>query len=95
LFMVSDQPFVSASLLNRICQVQEDTHAPIVSSQYADRLGVPVLFHKSLFDQLMYLQGDAGARTLIEKYKDQVATVVFPQGAIDVDTQEEYNALME
>ena len=95
LLMVSDQPFVSRDLLNRLRRVQDETHAPIACCRYAGRLGVPALFQKTLFSELMLLQGDAGAKKLIAKYKDQVATVSFPEGAIDVDTQEEYNALLE
>jgi len=95
LLMVSDQPFVSADLLRRILKVQEDTGAPIVSSQYGARMGVPALFHKSMFQELIGLQGDTGARKLIEKYKDEVTMVAFPEGAVDVDTLEEYNALLK
>ncbi len=67
---------------------------PIAASGYAGTIGTPVLFHKIFFDELMKLQGDAGARKLIDKYKDQATVVSFPEGVIDIDTVEDYEALL-
>ena len=95
IFLVSDQPFVSATLLENLLRVQNASGLPIAASGYAGTIGTPVLFHKIFFDELMKLQGDAGARKLIDKYKDQATVVSFPQGVIDIDTVEDYVALLQ
>ena len=95
IFMVSDQPFVSASLLNNLLKTQHETGLPIIASDYGDKLGTPVLFHKSFFSELMKLSGDTGARKLIKKNTDVVATVAFFKGNIDIDTKEDYEGLAE
>ncbi len=95
IFMVSDQPFVSATLINNLLKAQNNESLPIVASGYAGRLGAPVLFHKFFFDELMNLQGDTGARKLIEQYKNLATSVSFPAGAIDIDTMEDYHALLQ
>ncbi len=95
IFMVSDQPFVSATLINNLLKVQNKESLPIVASGYADRLGTPVLFHKFFFDELMNLRGDTGAKKLIDKYKNLTTSVSFPAGAIDIDTMEDYHALLQ
>ena len=94
IFMVSDQPFVSATLLTNLLRAQNESGLPLAASRYAGRLGTPVLFHKNFFDALMDLQGDTGARKLIEKNKNLATEVSFPEGVIDIDTVEDYNALL-
>ena len=95
IFMVSDQPFVSITLLSNLLKAQNENSLPIVASGYAGRLGTPVLFHKFFFDELMNLQGDMGARKLIEKYKNLTSSVSFPDGTIDIDTAEDYDELLQ
>jgi molybdenum cofactor cytidylyltransferase len=41
----------------------------------------------------MRLKGDAGARKIIQQHSDDVATVLFTKGKIDIDTNEDYEAL--
>jgi len=93
IFMVCDQPYVSASLLNDLINTQVETGKTIVTCNYGEAIGPPALFHKSLFAELMELKGDAGARKIIQQHKDEVATVLFAKGNIDIDTKEDYEAL--
>ena len=93
IIMVCDQPFVSTSLLNDLIAVQKNTGKPIVSSQYENAIGPPALFHKSIFPELMKLKGDAGARKIMEQRNNDVATVLFKQGDIDIDTEADYQSL--
>ncbi len=93
IFMVCDQPFVSTSLLNDLINTQVETCKTIVTCNYGEAIGPPALFHKSLFAELMQLKGDAGARKIIQQHSDNVASVLFKQGKIDIDTKEDYEAL--
>jgi len=93
IFMVCDQPYVSASLLNDLINTQVETCKPIVSCNYGEAIGPPALFHRSLFKELMQLKGDTGARKVIQEHGDEVATVLFAKGNIDIDTNEDYKAL--
>ncbi len=94
IFMLSDQPFVSGRLLNHLLKVQHETGFPIVACDYGEKLATPTLFHKIFFDELMNLQGDTGARRMIEKNKNLAASVPFPEGNVDIDTKEDYDALL-
>jgi molybdenum cofactor cytidylyltransferase len=95
IFVVSDQPFVSRRLLNHLLKVQHETGFPIVACDYEKKLATPTLFHKIFFDELMNLQGDTGARKMIEKNKNLAASVPFPEGNVDIDTKEDYDALLK
>ena len=94
IIMVCDQPYVSSSLLNELIVTQKNTGKPIVTSQYENAIGPPALFHKIIFTELLGLKGDAGARKIIEQRNSDVATVLFKQGSIDIDTEADYKALL-
>jgi len=93
IFMVCDQPYVNKSLLENLLLTQHKTGLPIMASSYEGKLGTPALFHKSFFPELLELTGDVGARKLMVQHSDDVATVLFPKGDIDIDTAAEYEAL--
>ena len=94
IFLMSDQPFVNATLLHELLQVHRTTTKLMVASSYNGTVGVPVLFHHSIFPQLLQLTGDEGARKLLQRHIEQVATVSFPQGDIDIDTPGDYENLL-
>ena len=92
---VCDQPFVSSSLFQQLFQRQNKSAKHIVASAYADTVGTPALFTIKYFDALMGLTGDQGAKGLLKKYSEDLATVDFPDGYIDIDTQEDYENLLK
>jgi molybdenum cofactor cytidylyltransferase len=92
---VSDQPFVSSSLFKKLFQTQEETGQPIVACAYADTIGTPVLFTKIYFDALLNLQGDQGAKKILESNKQHIAIVDFPEGYIDIDTEADLKNLAD
>ena len=93
IFMVCDQPHISSSVLNELIITQQKTTKQIVTSNYGDSMGPPALLHKKYFEELMKLSGDAGARKIIQKNMNDVATILFPEGNIDIDTEEDYKKL--
>lgn len=95
MIMTCDQPFVSSGLLQQIAEQQKQTRSIIVVSLYDDTMGPPALFHQSLFDELTTLEGDKGARGIIKKYVDEVSTVSFAKGNIDIDTAQDYEKLQQ
>lgn len=90
IFMVCDQPYVDAALLNKLIEVHQTACSPIVASGYKNSLGVPALFHKKFFPALKALHGEAGAKSIILKHADEVTSVSFPAGAEDIDTEADY-----
>jgi len=91
--LLCDQPFISIQLIHQLIEVYYATSVPIVASSYAGTLGVPALFQCCLFPALLTLKADQGAKYLMKKYAVQTAYVPFSQGAIDIDTPEDYKQL--
>lgn len=91
---VCDQPFISSSLFKQLVQTHLQLKKNIVASAYGDTIGTPVLFTKKYFDVLLALPGDEGAKKILKSNNNDVATVSFPKGDIDIDTQNDYKALL-
>lgn len=92
---VCDQPFISSSLFKQLYQTRKDNPQHIAASAYAGTIGTPVLFTQKYFDALMNLKGDEGARKIILAHKEDVATVDFQKGNLDIDTKADFEKLLE
>ncbi len=93
--LVCDQPFVNSNLLEKLIAEFETTNAPIVACRYGETVGVPALFAREKFPELLALEPSHGAKHLIKRFPEQVAVVRFPEGAFDVDTPDDYEKLIE
>jgi molybdenum cofactor cytidylyltransferase len=89
IIMLCDQPDITASeidlLANRFCE----TGCEIVAAQYSDTVGVPALFGKRFFTELLNLEGDKGAKNLIRSQSANLSIVQIPEAAFDIDTPED------
>ncbi|MFD2144678.1 nucleotidyltransferase family protein [Mucilaginibacter antarcticus] len=92
--MLCDQPFVTRTLIDSLLFKQQQTGKHLIACTYSDTVGVPALFTHRLFEQLLQLQGQEGAKKLITDHPDQVATIPFEKGGIDIDTVADYEALI-
>ncbi|NET03488.1 MAG: nucleotidyltransferase family protein [Symploca sp. SIO2B6] len=90
---VCDQPFLTTKIINHLIAVYHATRKPIVACQYADTLGVPVLFSHIFFSELATLGETVGAKKIINKYYKEVFSIPFPRGVIDIDTPKDYQQL--
>lgn len=93
ILLVCDQPRVEPATLQGLIQLHETTHLPIVASRYAGTLGVPALFHRSCFLELLALPASSGAKPVIETDRTRVAEFDIPEGRIDIDTPADQAAL--
>jgi molybdenum cofactor cytidylyltransferase len=91
--MLCDQPYVTPDLINELVATHQHTGKAIVASGYSDTLGVPALFHKSVFNLLLQLKDDAGAKGIIQRNRQDTAVVAFPKGDVDIDTEADYQEL--
>ena len=92
--MLCDQPLVSEEVIGALIVQFQATRQPVVASAYAGTQGVPALFGREVFPQLLALRGASGARELLQQYA-HLPTVAFPGGATDVDTEAQYAALAQ
>ena len=94
LLMLCDQPFADTALLQKLINAKQNSNNKIIASAYENTLGAPVLFDRSYFNELLALQGQEGAKKLLIKYSNEVIAMPFNKGAIDIDTPEDYERLL-
>jgi len=87
-----DQPLVTTDMLLTLAERWRDGSPAFVAASYGGVTTTPVLFARSLYPELRRLEGDVGARALLERH--QGITVAFPQAAgTDLDTKADYDSL--
>ncbi len=91
---LADQPLVTSAMLDRLVDAHADTGMPIVASQYAGTVGVPVFFSSEYFGQLLALAPDQGCKGVIVKSGDAALRIDCPEAAVDVDTPEDYKTAL-
>ncbi len=92
---LGDMPLVDAALLDRLIAAFAPDRGALVAAPVSDgRRGNPVLWSRRLFSELLTLEGDTGARQLIDRHAELVAEVpVDGSGAfLDIDTPEALDA---
>ncbi|MEL7038180.1 MAG: nucleotidyltransferase family protein [Cyanobacteria bacterium J06592_8] len=99
IILLCDQPLISVELIHQIIaafnQFKQFPQKRIVACQYGETLGVPALFDRKLFPELIRLSGNKGAKKVIQTHIDRVTTVPFPLGLMDIDTPQDYQHLLE
>ena len=92
---VSDQAFISQEIFEQLHQQQQLSDKGIVASRYGKIAGTPVLFSKKYFTDLLSLKGDSGAQSILKTYPEDIETITFEKGEMDIDTEEDYKKLIE
>jgi len=94
LIALGDQPGVPAEVIPALIEALKQPGKAIAAPRYADGLGNPVLFGSSVFQELLALGGDRGARSVIERDPSRLAVVeVASPMPRDIDTPEDYETL--
>ncbi|MCL4858830.1 MAG: nucleotidyltransferase family protein [Caldilineaceae bacterium] len=93
LFLPVDQPFLSPKLLNRLIDAWR-RGAQLVSPTVDGELrGAPALFDRTLWPELLALEGDVGARPLLQRHRRHLVTVPAPLHELrDIDTPDDLAA---
>lgn len=96
LISLIDQPLINATHFNKMLRFFEPGKGQINVSKSKDGWsGVPVLFDRAYFNELIDLQGDDGAKLIIKKYRNSVKLIDSEDSLKDIDTHEAYLELLK
>lgn len=89
--LLADQPHLSQPVLTNLLTRWQTAARPIAASQYAATLGPPCCLARTVFPAIAALPDNAGAKRLLESAaRDQIEIVDWPDGAVDVDTPQDW-----
>jgi len=92
--ILGDQPGVSAATVAALLAGRGD--AALAVCRYDDGRGHPLAFDRSTFPDLADLHGDKGVWRLLDRWSEDVIEVpVAGPIPLDVDTDEDYRAMLE
>ncbi|HEY7841430.1 MAG TPA: NTP transferase domain-containing protein [Gammaproteobacteria bacterium] len=94
LVLLCDQPLIGADQMRALLHAWAAAPERIAASAYADTLGVPAVFPRQYFPQILQLSGDRGAKSVIEANTTTVTAVPIPEAALDIDTQDDYASML-
>ncbi|REH56743.1 molybdenum cofactor cytidylyltransferase [Tenacibaculum gallaicum] len=95
LIMLADQPHVTSEYLNSLIEVSKNNPSKIITSSYQGSVGVPAVFPKEYFNNLLSLKGDKGAKNFLLQHNDNILKVNSSQNLLDIDTPEDYQRLLK
>ena len=95
MFLVGDQPFITAKLIDTLIEEYRLNKAPIVVPYYNCHRGMPTIFSSAFRDELLKVEGDKGGRDIIEKNAALVRKVFIDDKnlGMDIDTPEDFKKL--
>lgn len=94
LIMLADQPEVNSNYLNKLIKRYIRNPQQIITSNYKDKAGVPTIFPKKYFNQLLQLSGDKGAKEFLSK-QSSIIKIEQESPLIDLDTYTEYKNFIQ
>lgn len=94
LVLLCDQPLIGAKELKKLSAAWLKNNNSIIASAYSGIIGVPAIFPAEYFPELLKVTGDNGAKSVIDAHKDKVQSVELPEAGMDIDTQEDYSAVL-
>src|SRR5271170_129136 len=95
LIVLADQPFVRPETLDRIVDQHLSSGAQIVIPLYRGFRGNPVLLDRSVFHEVMALDGDIGCRAIFGNHLEGIVKVEVEDVGIllDIDNKDDYERL--
>ena len=82
---LADQPHVDSESFRALIASFNKEHR-VVAASYSGTVGVPVIIGREHFDELLQLQGDAGAGQWLRSHRSDVTEVPLVAAAEDLDT---------
>ncbi len=93
--MLPDMPLVTADMLAALVQRYRESDAPLVVSRYGQVRAPPMLYDRSLWEELEEPEGEGCGRHVVRRYLGDAAFMDWPTDALtDVDEPADYDAVV-
>ncbi len=86
LITLCDQVLVTEEHLRQLAEHWNSDPSLIIASDYAGTVGTPAIIPTEFYPQLLALEGDAGAKSILKNNAGRVSTLPIPEAAFDIDS---------
>jgi molybdenum cofactor cytidylyltransferase len=87
--LLADQPGIETAYLESLLLLFQEHKDSIIASNYGNKLGVPAIFPKRYFSELLLIKGDKGAKEFLNERKSEVISPELSTNFFDIDTKED------
>jgi molybdenum cofactor cytidylyltransferase len=92
--ILADMPRVESGMMATLLERFRAGRAPLVVSRYGDVTAPPMLYDRSLFVELLSMQGEGCGKRVVRAHMDRAELVDWPPEALrDLDVPEDAEAL--
>jgi len=96
MYLMGDQPFLTSQIIDLLISAFEKSEATICHPTIDGMRRNPVVFDAAFFPEILTLEGDTGARAILEANRDQALAIPFGDELpfLDMDTVAQYRKMI-
>lgn len=93
--LLADMPFVTPEMIAAMIDRYRKTEAPLVISDYEGVNAPPMLYDRSLFNELLMMTGEGCGRQVVKRHREEAEVLSWPASALaDIDVPEDYERVV-
>ncbi len=94
--VLADMPFVTSDMLSALVTQYRASSAPLVISDYDGVNAPPMLYDRSLFAELMTMEGEGCGKAVVKRHRAEAMVISWPAAALnDLDVPADYDFVRE
>ncbi len=89
--VLADMPFVTGEMIAALVRRYRETRGRLVVSHYGEVQAPPTLYDRALFDELLAIPGERGAKEVVQRHAQEALVLSWPRSALrDIDAPGDY-----
>jgi molybdenum cofactor cytidylyltransferase len=90
--VLADMPFVTSEMIATLADRYHTSTAPLVISDYGGVNAPPMLYDRSLFDELLSMEGEGCGKQVVKRHREEAIAVSWPsERLLDLDVPDDYD----
>jgi molybdenum cofactor cytidylyltransferase len=90
--VLADMPFVTAEMIATLADRYQTSTAPLVISDYGGVNAPPMLYDRSLFEELLSMEGEGCGKQVVKRHRHKAIAVSWPsERLLDLDVPDDYD----
>jgi CTP:molybdopterin cytidylyltransferase MocA len=92
--LLADMPFVTPGMMAALVTRYRTTAAPLVISDYAGVIAPPMVYDRSLFDEIRDMAEGRCGKQVVKRHRQEAEVLSWPAEALaDVDVPDDYQKI--
>lgn len=94
MIVLTDQPLIRSDHYARLMQMCRSNTGSIIATEYSDTFGVPAMFPRLYFQNILDLDDAASAKSILKQNQNNLLLIECEDASRDIDTDDDYKNLI-